>query len=225
MQVAIGSIFRDAEGYAQRYADQVAALREAAPEQTFRTILAEGDSQDNSYEVLKALFDGSVFKRAHGGPKFGSVDSAERFRQFSFVYEAVLERVLPTDEAFIYVESDLVWNPEVVLGLMRHLEKPEVDLVVPFISYQSRFYDTWAFQGLDGVHFGCYPPYHVSMLSRGPNGLCELSSAGSCMVMRAEVARSCHFVPEELCCVGFCYHARSKGYRVWFDSSLTVYHP
>ena len=224
MNIAIGSIFRDAAGHVDRYAAQVRSLQDAAPQHNVRVIVAEGDSVDNTWDLLCGHFGDAVFKRAHGGPKFGSVDSKQRYEQFSFCYEAVLERVLPTDDVFIYVEGDLVWDAATMLGLLENLELPEVDMVVPFAWYNGRHYDLWAVRGLDGGSFGMYPPHHISMLDDSPTGLYPLSSAGSCMVMKAEIARTCHFVPKELCVVGFTRDAVAHGYKIWLNPKLKVHH-
>jgi hypothetical protein len=221
----LGSIFRNATGCAQRYADQIALLRHATPRHTIRPVLVEGDSEDCSWDMLNALFPGCVTKREHGGPVFGSVDSAQRYRQFSYCYEGVLERLTPDDDLFIYVEGDLIWTPETMLALMADLEKPNVDMVSPFCSFQNRHYDIWAVRALNGEHVGFFPPYHVSMLDDAVNGLHELSAAGSCVVMKGDVARGAHFLPEDLCIVGFCHEARKMGYRLWWDKTVSVHHP
>ena len=225
MQIAIGSIFRNAAGHVQRYADQIAALRRAAPDNVIRPVLVEGDSGDNTWERLNELFPGCVERRNHGGPSYGSVDSVQRYKQFSFCYEGVLERLTPEDDVFVYVEGDLIFDPLTIYGLIEHLQKPGVDMVAPFISFQKRHYDTWAFRGMDGKNLGLFPPYHVELLEDSPTGLYELSSAGSCIVMKGEVARRAHLVPAELCVVGLCWSARKLGYRLWFEPKLKVYHP
>jgi hypothetical protein len=225
VQIAIGSIFRSSMGHIDRYAAQVEALRQAMPEATIRPVLVEGDSRDNTWERLNELFPGCVTKREHGGPVFGSVDSVQRYRQFSFCYEGVLERLVPEDTVFVYVEGDLLWDSATLMGLMADLERPEVDMVAPLCWYQGRHYDIWAVRSLEGEHFGFFPPFHRSMLEDSASGLYPLSSAGSCIVMRGEVARRAHFTPADGCIVSFCHSARHLGYRVWLDPALKVHHP
>jgi glycosyltransferase involved in cell wall biosynthesis len=225
LRIALGSIFRNSEHYVDRYAAQVEALRAAAPQHEFRCVLAEGDSTDGTYEALKAHFNGSVFKREHGGPVFGSVESVVRFRQMSWVQDGVLEKILPDDDVLIYVEADLIWQPETMIKLLEHLKKPGVDLVSPMCWYQNRNYDWWAFRGLDGVYLGPYPPFHISLLQESPNGLYPLSSSGSCIAMLGNVARNCRFDPPQQAIVGFSWNATSKGYKIWLDPKLRVHHP
>ena len=225
MQIAAGSIFQNSESYIDRYARQISELRAAAPEHTFRLILAEGDGDDHSFEILKALYDGSVQKKVHGGPLFTSVEDDVRFRQVSWVWESILGRVTPQDDVFIWIESDLVWEPKTILRLLQRLEEPGVDAVSPMCFYHGFHYDTWAFRGLDGVRFGNYPPYHTCMLENSPNGLYPISGFGSCIVMKAEIARTCHLDPPELVSISLCRQAMEKGYRAWIDPSLKVVHP
>ena len=225
MQIALGSIFRTSESYIPRYAAQVAALREAAPEHSFRLVLCEGDSLDNSYDVLKARFDGAVSKRAHGGPAFGSVNDPQRFRQMAWTWEGVFERLLPSDEIFIYVESDLIWDAATILKLIGHLEKPGVDVVSPMVWYQGRFYDNWGMRGPDGVCLSIYPPYHRSFLEPSYEGLYALSATGSCLVMKGEVARTAKWEPADMCIVGFSWNAVKCGYKIWMDPKARIHHP
>jgi GT2 family glycosyltransferase len=208
-----------------RYVTQFRYLQEMAPEHTFRPIIVEGDSTDNTLELLKANFNGAVSTADHNGPVFGSVDDKVRFRQSSWVWEHVLDRLEPEDDAFIYIESDLIWKPEVLLSLLHRLDLPGVDSVTPFISFQNRMYDVWGIRGLDGECFGFYPPHHVSLVYESPTGLYPISSAGSCLVMKGEMAKKSHFTPDDMAIVGFCWDAAKQGFKLWIDPEVTVYHP
>ena len=225
MQVCLGSIFRNAENYVQRYADQIAALRAALPQHTFRLILAEGDSVDQTYALLTAQFNGAVFKREHGGPRFGSTGEPERMCQHAFVWEAVRARIEPEDEVFFYLTSDLIWEPGVVVRLIERLQEPGVDLVSPCVFLNKRFYDTWGQRGMDGKLYDHYFPYHPDVVNPGPTGLVRLSSTGSFIAMKADVARQCDFNPPEMEVVSFTRNAAAKGFGVFLDPKLEVYHP
>jgi hypothetical protein len=224
VNVAIGSIFRNSEAYAARYARQLAKLVSAAPGYAFRLLLVEGDSTDRTWEILNDFFPGCVEKREHNGLLFGSIDNVIRWKQSSWVWEAVIARVQPDDDAFIYVESDLIWEPRTMLKLL-NLLKPGVDVACPMCWSNGRHYDTWGLRGIDGACFGCFYPFHDCLLRRSPNGLYPISSAGSCLVMRGEVARNCHFVPDSLAIVGFCQNVREHGYKLWLAPGLGVNHP
>jgi GT2 family glycosyltransferase len=226
MKIAIGSIFRNSESYIYRYLDQIMGLRVAAPQHDFELLLVEGDSTDGTRALLDCLFFDAVTTCAHGGPLFGSVDNTVRWRQSSFVWESVLQRISFDTDIFLYVESDLTWQPETMLRLIEHTSKYGVDVVVPMCFRSDYHYDTWGLRGVDGNSYGCYPPYHKELLEPpSPNGLFQIQSAGSCLVMRGAVARTCHFDPADLAIVGFCRNAAEQGYQLWLDPTLKVYHP
>lgn len=225
MKIAIGSIFRNSESYIDRYADQIMHLRTMAPMHDFELLLVEGDSTDHTWKRLQQTFGSVVTKREHGGPLFSSVDDVVRWRQSSFVWEGVLQRVTFDTDVFIYVESDLIWEPEVMLLLMHHLEKSGVDAVAPMCFRSDYHYDTWGLRGADGNCFGLWFPFHEELKEPSLTGLWPISSAGSCLVMRGEVARTCHFDPADLAIVGFCRNAAENGYQLWLDPMLKVRHP
>jgi GT2 family glycosyltransferase len=225
MRVALGSIVRNGEKYCLRYAAQIACLKAFVPEHEFRSIIATGDNEDATYDLLKGHFGDAVFLREHGGPKFGSTGEPERMRQHAFCWEAVLERLTPEDDVFVYLTADLIWDPAVMRRCLERLGEPQVDMVAPFLFYQGRFYDTWAVKGMDGVSYGYFPPHHREMLEPSVNGLYQLSSAGSFIVMKAEIARTIHFDPPEMEVVSFTRNAVKAGWRLWLDPALKVYHP
>ena len=227
MKVGVGSIVRNGESYVGRHADQFEALCAASDQHTFYPIIVEGDSTDRTVELLHSRFNGAVSHASHGGPEFGSVGDEKRFRQSSWTWEHVLARVDPEYDAFVYIEADLKWNPTAILQLIDHLERPGVDVVAPFCWYpkESRGYDCWGMRGMDGRCFGPYFPHHYDLLTESPTGLYPISSAGSCLVMKGEVARAAHFDPPEMAVVSFCENARKLGYSIWLDPTLRVEHP
>jgi hypothetical protein len=80
------------------------------------------------------------------------------------------------------------------------------------------FYDIFAFRK-SGRRFAPFPPFHEEL-----GGLTEVDSAGSCLVMKADVARQCR-MNDKSGLVSFCDDARAKGFQVWVDPSLRIYHP
>jgi hypothetical protein len=226
MKIAIGSNFRNSESYIDRYADQILALRAAAPSYDFELLLVEGDSTDHTWYKLQQTFGPTaVTKREHGGPLFGSVDDAVRWRNVSFVWESVLQRVSFNTDIFILIDSDLIWCPATFLKLMGQLTPHGFDVIAPMCFRANYFYDTWGTRGIDGECFGPWPPYHKCLTRNDAGQLQPISSAGCCNVMRASVARRCHFDPPELANVGFCRNIAENGYQLWLDPTLRVYHP
>lgn len=231
MNIAIGSCFRNSAGYPiNRWMRQVARLQDWAAHRwhDLNLICVWGDSTDDTRQELinctsalcGARTTAEVVERSHGGPVFGSTEAPERMKALSYVGNGIFESVGPDIDILIYVESDLMWQPETLGRLMNRLN--ETDIVAPLVFAGQAFYDIWGFRSLEGERFGPFHPYNRTLRHDGQ--LTEVSSVGSCLVMRGEVARECRIIDDE-CLVGFCKDARSKGYRVSVDSSERIEHP
>lgn len=214
------SIFRDASDYVTRYAAQIEALRLATAERV-HCVTIEGDSTDNSYRTLKlAGFD--PLKVEHGGPKYESTNDARRWRQVALVcniaWTVALREVAP-DETIIYIESDLIWEPETILALDRHMEKHSAIAPMSFRENSRLFYDIWGHRK-DEIAFGWRPPYHPRV-----NGqITEIDSAGSCFAVHASVANAVEFSLKD-CIRGVGRSLRAAGHTLMLDPTLAVYHP
>jgi hypothetical protein len=227
MRVMVASITRDGAGYLGRYFAQVRGLRAALAERGVRlsVALGEGDSADNSRALCQS-FVGEIGDQSllvdvsHGGQAFGSVDHPTRWGQIAGCWNLVFDALGAVwFDALIYVETDLIWDPEVMVALLDRLE--DVPAVAPMSFLRNGwFYDTWGHRGLDGVHFGPFPPHHESLLEA--DGLVQISSAGSCKVMRGEVARACRFDPDDAMLGHSIYE---RGFSLWLDPGLRVTHP
>jgi hypothetical protein len=212
-----------------RYFRQASAYRDVLKEHgwNFRLAVVEGDSGND--DVWKRLYRTAsrynlecyISDATHGGPVFGSVVSAERFKALSKVGNRMLSLVQPEDDIVVYVESDLIWHERIMLHLGAQVLDHDLDIVSPLVMAGDNFYDVWAFRGLDGAHFAPFKPYYHAL---HPMGLTLVNSVGSCLVMKGEVARNCRIINDN-CLVGFCEDARDKGYRVWVDSRMKVNHP
>lgn len=227
MKVALGSAFRNSasHGHLPRYEAQMCDLRDRLADfgHSLFPVLVEGDSTDDTKAQLEAMLNrfanGVLGDVTHGGPWFGSTEAPERFRALAGVGNGILSRVPDDATVLVYVESDLIWDGRTMLNCLGRLSH-DVDVVSPLIFAGKYFYDVFAYRGLDGNRFAPFHPYH-SML----NGFSEVSSVGSCLVMKADVARNCR-IPLEEGLVGFCRDARSKGYRIWVDTRAgIVRHP
>jgi hypothetical protein len=102
---------------------------------------------------------------------------------------------------------------------VRQLQPGVVDVVSPLVFAGEAFYDIWAFRK-SGIRFGPFYPFHHELVL---DGLTEVDSVGSCLVMRAAVARAVRMSDGAL--VEFCNNARSRGYRVWVDAREQIRHP
>lgn len=236
MRVVIGSAFRNSAGYhCQRYFTQVNALRDMLKERgdSLRVIAVEGDSVDDTrFDLMRwaeyLTLAVTIVTRNHGQRVFGSTEEPERMAALSRVGNGILESVHTEDEVLIYVESDLLWRPETLLRLIDQLGKPTpcgddvrtIDVISPLVFAGEAFYDIWAFRK-SGHRFGPFKPYHGELDFDKPT---PVDSTGSCLVMRAEVARQCRIVNGEAL-VGFCRDVWSKGFTVFADARERIDHP
>ena len=216
MNVTLCSIFRDSTEYVGRYLSQITRLRLAGVD--VRLAMAEGDSSDGTYEALEmALRPGDfLMKVDHGGPKFHSVDHPDRWANIAKVVTALIGKVSDPGDALIWVESDLVWEPEAMVDLLASLD--EVPAVAPMVYAQdtARFYDYWGFRK-DGQPFNMWPPYWPGMSSAGEQRLIKIDSCGSCFVVDRAMF-------PELASWDGVWPFRAGG-KLWLDPRVEVRHP
>lgn len=223
MHVLLTSIVRNGAGYLDRYIKQTDALREQLHAMAWPLTVAvcEGDSTDHTDALLLEYAHTRnlhVYNYNHGGPAFGSVDNAVRWRNIARTWNYLFNQIAEIHfHALIYVEADLVWQPHTMIRLLRHLDK--VPAVAPMSMLGHAFYDTWGYRAC-GRHFTAWPPYHPGLIdNRGE--LFRIESAGSCKVMRGEIARQCRF-SETDAMLGHDIYA--KGYSLWLDPTVSVHH-
>jgi hypothetical protein len=204
---------------------RVEALRKhAGPEHTVRVIAVEGDSLDTTREALARFPNVDLITCNHGQREFGSTEDHDRLAALSMVGNTIFDSVRPSDDVLVYVEADLVWDPHTVGSLIDIADRrdDEFDVVAPLITGDNGiFYDVWGFRGLDGKRFSPFAPYHDDLK---PGRLCEVSSAGSCLVMGLPPAYHAR-IQNDYCLVGWCENARSMGFRIGVHTGFTVVHP
>lgn len=228
-RVVVGSAFRNAGGLIPRYFQQINRLRDQlGPGSSVRVIAAEGDSRDRTRKLLAEQAATTIVDTTHGGPHFGSTEQPERMRTLSRVGNAIFDAVDPDEDILVYVESDLIWEASTIELLIQMVEAKlyGFDVIAPLIFAGEMFYDVWGFRGMDGERFSPLYPYHSSLHNGGTltDKPVEISSAGSCLVMRGHVARACR-IRNDYCLVGWCEDARQQGYRIGVTTSARVDHP
>lgn len=214
MTYTLCSIMRDSAHYTDLYFRQVGLLQETRP--GLRVIIGEGDSTD---ETRKRLADApacvDVIDVSHGGPNYGSVDNPKRWDLIAGCVRAVLDKAGDPGDALIWVESDLMWSPHDMAGLLEHLD--EVPAVAPgsFHKGCDRFYDTWGFRQ-NGQMFTVEPPYWHQPEKR-KSGLLKIDSCGSCFVAG----------PETYDWLGSWtgHWPATLGGQLWLDTERMVWHP
>lgn len=227
MNIVLGSAFRNAAGgQIDRWTKQCKTLKDLCS--NFRVIAVEGDSTDYTRSQLVAdcrrhNLNLSLITCNHGQRVFGSTEEAERLEALSQVGNAILSGVNQSDDILIYVESDLIWEAKTIAALIDTLMACELDVVAPLIFAGDNFYDIFVYRGLDGERFSPFPPYHKH-LTLSESLPVEVESAGSCLVMRAEVARKCK-IRDNNALLGFCKDVGENGYHIFVDPTQRIYHP
>jgi hypothetical protein len=232
MNITVCSAFRSATSYLTRYFAQIAALQRILSDRGDRLhlVLSEGDHSDDTRERLWDIIahqdvslDAEVIQFDHHGGDYGSVVNPVRFANMAKVWNRIWSRIPEDADAVLFLESDLLWHPYLICRLLADLE--EYPAVAPMVFlrrenwHPQTFYDTWAFRK-DGQHISAAPPYFPGWDRELP---IRVDSAGSCLAIRAEVARKVTWPAEDVV-VGLCQQINELGWSVWLDPNTTVYH-
>lgn len=247
MNIVLGSAFRNAAGdQITRWFDQCLRLRDSLESDIarfllgidqgesvqFRLIAVEGDSIDNTREQIlnnshRFGLSLELITCNHGKRVFGSTEEYDRLEALSKVGNAILSGVKESSDILIYVESDLIWDAYTVICLIDKLGSGR-DVVAPLIFAGDNFYDIFVYRGLDGERFSPFPPHHTSLIAPSSGAFwphpVEVSSVGSCLVMKSEVARKCK-IRDNNALLGFCKDVRENGYHIFVDPTQRIYHP
>lgn len=230
MNVTLCSVFRDSTPYLERYIDQVWGLWEILDARDkFCCVWGEGDSTDDTLFQLRhgqRLWPVEIVDCTHGGEKFGSVANPERFRQLAHVGKQIFAAIPAHADVVVYVESDLIWEPATLLALIDRVASGAYPASSPMVFLQrdgwaaDAWYDTWGAIGLNGRHFTHHPPYNAGYTPEKPF---PVSSMGSCMAMRGDIAR--RIVVDDRLFQGISAQIWMMGESVWIDPKLTCLHP
>lgn len=225
MNITLCSAFRNSvqNGHLDRYIEQVWALHGVLDERGDRLhcVWGEGDSVDDTrFQLAEGLYgwEFTLVDCTHGGAEYGSVERAERFRQLAHVGNTIFRAIPPQTDVVLWVESDLIWDPDAILGLIYRLETYPV--IAPKIILRrahwasDTWYDTLAFVK-DGKHFEHAKPWHPA---NDGQTILQMDTVGSVVAFRAEIAKRIVF--DERVLMGACEQAYRMGYSVWFDPTL-----
>lgn len=235
-KIVVASSFRDAVPYLSRYFAQLVALDEALHRRgdKLMCLWGEGDSTDATLRTLQGAafrFNAKVIDVTHGGKKYHSIVNLQRFRQLAFVGNKIWE-ALPADaDVVLWVESDLMWDAATLVKLIDRLQTypcvaPMVLDSLPATGAEANrtFYDIFAYRR-NSVGFTKARPYHPDLLTlHATDGMLRMDSVGSCVALRADVAREVYFPVTDVF-VGLCKLIYDNGESVWLDSTQVVWHP
>lgn len=223
MKVAVGSMWRDSMSYIDtalaQYDEFARLLHGLGHDVSF--VFVEGDSIDDTPIRLKEFADThrvELVTRSDGCRYFPSADDPDRWRHLAWCSNGTLEHIPDDADVFVYVESDLLWNPADMLRLVSLTEQWPV-VAAANVHPDGRWYDIWG-TAIDGENFTSNPPHHP----RFTGDPIHVDSAAGCTAMRAAIARATRFQPED-CYRGWCRDIRSKGWDIVLNPSIRVVHP
>lgn len=222
----VASMFRDSTEYLSAYfaqQDQFAAQM-AEHGVHVRWVLVEGDSTDGTRKMLQQWAEGrdvTIEVREDGGPYFSSSNNPERWKKLAWVANATLDAIRESDTYYAWVESDLRFDPSVLVRLHEYLSD-ERPIVAPLLMQMGadRFYDVHGTK-VGGIGFAPWPPYH-DCLADDPEFV-SADSSGGVSVMWAQVAAQARNTPEEGY-VGFAKTLVGKGYPWTLAAREKVWH-
>ncbi len=233
-KVAVCSLFRDSGSTVETYFRR--AQKITYPHGALTFICVEGDSKDNTWKLLqkeKSLRKDIVLKKfdTNKPALWGFINPVRMKALSDSANYAVRAAIRETDADYIlWLESDLEYPPDIIERLMKR--DKEIMAAMIFEKGTKKFYDVWAFRagsdqelkGPEGA-VGCFQrdfPYHPEFT---PEHIFKVDSAGSVLLIKAEVIRKgAHFTDDEAI-VGFCKTAAAIGYEVWVDPGTTIWHP
>ena len=183
-----------------------------------------GDSTDSTYEALEGVCanhpSGDQVDIYDIGPTPTMVtDPNPRLRAFSRAAQRGLDSVWGDIETVVIHESDIESPPDVVEQLLA--TDGDVVGARPMLGDSARFYDTWAYRGLDGGHFRNDPPYHSDYRDDAPF---EVASVGTVWRFPAAAVRN-GLACTQFGAVELCRGLRQQGYRIWCDPRILVVQP
>jgi len=237
-KIAVASMFRDSEFWCGRHILQVERFfQQVERECSTRSLipnyyLVEGNSRDDTWDKLRQYSDiyqdrVNLFKHDVVGSDVASIVSETRFRNLSVTANVAFRAARDSGAEYVlWVESDFILRPEthVLHKLMNFTYSWAWGMalgIVPVPVFGNMFYDTWAFEGLNGekwsnndldklLKLGTYVP---------------LKSAGSCMLMNGDNLRQYNLDFGTGCFPSLCRQAREHKLTIDCDTTCLIYHP
>lgn len=228
-RIAIWSTFRDDSQNVIPYYERILELD--YPQSLLRLYLVEGDSVDDTHQLLKDIetydYRLSVVKHDTGQPRYSSVIDTERFRLLAKVNNVALNAIVRHKwaEIAVLIESDLIYQPDLLRRLLNSRPDPKA-FISPMIWLDMKgwygFYDIWAYRLLRGDAFptGSREWYGEHF----PQVVFEVESTGSVIMLPMQaLIDGCRYDDEAV--RGFCISGRMKGYQIYVDPNIHVIHP
>ena len=162
----------------------------------------------------------TVFEGAFEAAGF---DIVKRAVQWARTGNLAIDKSLEHKSDFtLWIESDLSFPCDLIDLLI----EPDVDIVAPVVMLGDKFYDSWGFRDLGGARITSLKM--LQDLALPGQNLVELSSVGSCLLIRSEIlVDGVRMKPDyaDGLLVGLCQSARSRGARIFCRLDSLIVHP
>lgn len=217
----VGCMVRTGSSYLPDFFDRVDKLAALVP--ALRVVVGENDSRDNTKDVLAtcrdtADYEVTILDCGDGSQHYPSIDNPDRWHSICGVMNKVLDEVRPSDRTFMYIDPDLIWEPDMIVRLLVH----DVEVAAPLAWHHSgRVFDLWGTRR-NGVPISRATDQFWD--DAPTNGLIEVDSVACCNVLDARIARKTRF-GEWDANVGWHADIRSQGHKIWLDLDEKVIHP
>lgn len=209
MSTLVGVPVKNAVIWLDRFLENLGRMKGVS-----RAVFYYGPSQDPTLEQLKEWVKKAPFPvEIYQDPPMRALSSA----QIAPVYKELQEVMREGDEThFLSIDADIMKAPKT---LIRSLKKQKKDIIAPYVWVEGQkpktFYDTDVFR-YKGMRFHPFNP-PTSKVSF------EVDSVGTCWLATREAFTETEITnpyPDRV----FCNNARAKGFKVWADPRLNIYH-
>lgn len=214
---------RQGSSYARSFFNQVKSLTERGYILGAVTVVVDGETLSDLALVEAQHLDSRVqyvFEGSRGAPTHFM---EERSVAWARAANLALEQSLASPSEFtLWVESDLSFPCDLIELLM----EPQRDITAPIVMLGESFYDSWGFRDLKGHRISSLST--LQALPRTHGALIELSSVGSCLLIRSSILVQGVRLPtgyDNGLLVGFCIEARARGAHVYCRRDVVVVHP
>lgn len=238
IHLTICSIFRDSESYLDQYLNCVEELGYKfanewnLPLDRIMFMWLEGDSVDNTNKILQKNqcyliekgFRVTLFKYPTG-QHYSNEDTPERWKRISDCWNTIL-KYKPESVYTIMVESDLVWDPTAIAGLLS--DSPSHNSVIAPMLLRDHdgmgriiFYDTHGFKR-GGKNFQNDQPFWSWQEGDGDvtrKLLMPVESLGGLVIADEEAMKNAYWGEED------CVLKWSPETKLFMHKGVAVWHP
>ena len=166
----------------------------------------EGNSTDNTFDILKKFCKDMRLKYEINYilEKLNMNDSLERFQKLAMLRNILIKLGLRNKHNYVLmIDSDLIFNDNLIIKLIESIERNNVDVVAPMIMIEkfrtfdnSYFYDTLASIDKNGKNLEHSFPYFFTYENNIDENIIkkiiyrtpiEMKSVGTCYLAKAEI--------------------------------------